>query len=89
MQAKLKEAEDMVEELNAKLKAVQREKAQLEARLAEFTHTLAQRDELIAQLRSGNQVNLKRIPHTVLSPRCVVSNCSKPVNIIAFCLYVV
>ncbi len=46
-----------MEELQAKLDAVQREKALLEAQLANFTQTLAERDELIAQLRSGKDVS--------------------------------
>ena len=55
-QAKLKEAEDAAEELRVKLDGVMREKAALEAQLLEFTQTLAQRDELIAQLRTGREV---------------------------------
>jgi septal ring factor EnvC (AmiA/AmiB activator) len=55
-QAKLKEAEDAVAELTTKLAAVQREKADLEMRLVQFTQTLAERDELIAQLRAGKEV---------------------------------
>ncbi|KAK9905590.1 hypothetical protein WJX75_002604 [Coccomyxa subellipsoidea] len=53
--AKLKEAEDAAEELRVKLDGVMREKAALEAQLLEFTQTLAQRDELIAQLRTGRE----------------------------------
>lgn len=56
LQAKLKEAEDATAELVAKLEAVLEEKRQLELRIAEFAQTLAERDELIAQLRASKQV---------------------------------
>ena len=56
LQAKLKEAEDATAELAAKLDAVLGEKRQLELRIAEFAKTLAERDELIAQLKAGKQV---------------------------------
>ena len=57
MQAKLQEAEDAAAELAAKLDTALDEKRQLEQRIEEFTHTLAERDELIAQLRAGKQVH--------------------------------
>lgn len=59
LQAKLKEAEDETGELAAKLEAVLEEKRQLELRVAEFAQTLAERDELIAQLRAGKQVGAR------------------------------
>lgn len=57
MQAKLQEAEDGAAELAAKLDIALDEKRQLEQRIEEFTHTLVERDELIAQLRAGKQVH--------------------------------
>lgn len=62
-QAKLKEAEDAAAELAAKLDAALEEKRQLEQRIMEFTQTLAERDELIAQLRAGNQVGFILASH--------------------------
>ena len=56
LQAKLKEAEDAAAELALKLDTALEEKRQLEQRIHEFTQTLAERDELIAQLRAGKQV---------------------------------
>ncbi len=38
------------------MEAALNEKHQLELRVAEFTQTLAERDELIAQLKAGKQV---------------------------------
>ncbi|BDA47709.1 hypothetical protein COCOBI_10-5600 [Coccomyxa sp. Obi] len=54
--AKLKEAEDAADELRRQLEAVTLQKRALEEQLQEFTRTLAQRDELIAQLRAGREV---------------------------------
>ena len=56
VQAKLKEAEDAAAELEAKLATALEEKRQLQQRVTEFMQTLAERDELIAQLRAGTQV---------------------------------
>ena len=56
VQAKLKEAEDAAAELEAKLAVALEEKRQLQQRVTEFMQTLAERDELIAQLRAGTQV---------------------------------
>lgn len=56
VQAKLKEAEDEVAALKLKLEEAALEKRALEEQLAEFTRTLSQRDELIAQLRAGQEV---------------------------------
>ena len=58
MQAKLKEAEDAAAELEAQLAVALEEKRQLQQRVTEFMQTLAERDELIAQLRAGTQVLL-------------------------------
>ena len=58
MQAKLKEAEDAAAELEAKLAVALEEKRQLQQRVTEFMQTLAERDELIAQLRAGTQVTI-------------------------------
>ncbi len=55
-QAKLKEAEDAADELALKLDIALEEKRQLEHQIQEFTQTLAERDELIAQLRADKQV---------------------------------
>ena len=52
----MKELEDQVEELSAKLDAADRARQTLERRLAEFSHTLAERDELIACLRADAAV---------------------------------
>lgn len=52
----MKELEDQVEELSAKLDAADRDRHALETRLAEFGHTLAERDELIARLRADAAV---------------------------------
>lgn len=56
LQAKLKEAEDAAAELALKLDIALEEKRQLELQIQEFTQTLAERDELIAQLRADKQV---------------------------------
>ena len=56
LQAKLKEAEDAAAELALKLDIAVEEKRQLELQIQEFTQTLAERDELIAQLRADKQV---------------------------------
>ncbi|CAL5221006.1 g3122 [Coccomyxa viridis] len=53
--AKLKEAEDAAAELALKLDIALEEKRQLELQIQEFTQTLAERDELIAQLRADKQ----------------------------------
>ncbi|CAK0783103.1 hypothetical protein CVIRNUC_006298 [Coccomyxa viridis] len=55
--AKLKEAEDAAAELEAKLAVALEEKRQLQQRVTEFMQTLAERDELIAQLRAGTQLS--------------------------------
>ncbi|CAL8471833.1 g11375 [Coccomyxa elongata] len=54
--AKLKEAEDAADELRRQLEAVVLQKKALEEQLQEFSRTLSQRDELIAQLRAGREV---------------------------------
>ena len=63
LQAKLKEAEDAAAELALKLDIALEEKRQLEQRVHEFTQTLAERDELIAQLRAGKQVQPPSSPY--------------------------
>lgn len=52
----MKEAEDAADELRRQLEAVVLQKKALEEQLQEFSRTLSQRDELIAQLRAGREV---------------------------------